>query len=400
MKAIILAAGEGTRMYPLTYARPKVMLPIANKPILERLLIEFREAGIQEFTFIVGYHDEQVRNYFDSGGKWGVNISYCQQGTQLGTGDAVKMVEGLVDDNFIVANGDIIVNSKDIASMMRMDCTTMSIVEIKNTRGLGFVELSGDRVVHIYEKVEKPPSNMANAGIYLFTQDIFTVVCRTPKSIRGEYEITDSLQIMIDKGEKVAYKKIGYWFDLSYPWDLLKANESLLAEVKAENLGEVEEGVVIKDAVSIGRGTVVKSGSYIIGPVIIGENCEIGPNCYIRPYSAISDGCHIGANVEVKNSVIMKRSKIPHNNYIGDSFIGENCNLGAGTKIANLRLDEKEIRVADINTERRKLGAIIGDNVKIGINVSINTGAMIGNNTYVGPAALISGVISPNSKII
>jgi len=400
LKAVILAAGEGSRMRPLTNTRPKVMLPIANKPILEHLLLEVAKAGIKEFVFIVGYHDEQVRDYFGSGDQWGVNIDYCTQRKQLGTADALKMVEGLVDGKFLVINGDIIVSQKEIASLMGRNDNTMTVVEVEDTIDLGLVELREGRVVRIHEKVEKPPSRLANAGLYLFTPEIFAAISQTPESRRGEYEITDSLQWLIDRGGGLSYQQIDYWLDLSYPWDLLPANEALLAETKAQNSGDLEENTVIKGAVSIGKGTVVRSGSYIVGPVIVGQGCDIGPNCYIRPHTAIGDGCRIGSAVEVKNSIIMKDSKIPHHNYVGDSVIGEGCNLGAGTKIANLRLDGKEISVAGRETRRRKLGAIIGDRVETGVNVSINVGSIIGNNTVVGPGAVASGVIAPGSIIL
>ena len=157
--------------------------------------------------------------------------------------------------------------------------------------------------------------------------------------------------------------------------------------------------MVIKGTVSIGKDTVVRSGSYIVGPVIIGQNCGIGPNCYIRPHTSIGDNCHIGGAVEVKNSIIMRGSKIPHHNYVGDSIIGEECNFGAGTKVANLRLDKREIWIAGMDTKKRKLGAIIGDRVETGINACINVGSMIGNGTHIGPGAIASGVISPDSRI-
>ena len=399
MKAIILAAGEGNRMRPLTYTRPKVMLPIVNKPILEHLLIEATKAGIREFIFIVGYCDEQVRDYFSSGDKWGVNIGYSTQRRQLGTAHALKMVEDLVDGNFLVINGDIMVNQEDIKSLINKSDNTLSVIEVEATKDLGVVELSQGKVICIYEKVKKPPSRTANAGLYLFTPDIFDAISQTSKSPRGEYEITDSLQLMIDQGHLISYQEISYWLDLSFPWDLLSANESLLAGIESQNLGEVEENVVIKGMVSIGKNTVVRSGSYIVGPVIIGQDCDIGPNCYIRPCTSIGDNCHIGSAVEIKNSIIMKGSKIPHHNYVGDSIIGEGCNFGAGTKIANLRLDKKDIWVAGMDTKRRKLGAIIGDRVETGINASINAGSIIGNNTHIGPGAIVNGVISPNSRI-
>ncbi|MFC1900187.1 bifunctional sugar-1-phosphate nucleotidylyltransferase/acetyltransferase [Chloroflexota bacterium] len=399
MKAIILAAGEGVRMHPLTYTRPKVMLPIANKPIIEHLLIEAKEAGIREYIFVVGYHDEQIRNYFGTGEKWNVKIDYSTQRKQLGTADALRDVEGLIEGNFLMMNGDIVVSQEDIADLINGNNVTMSLFEVEDTEGLGLVEVEKDRVIRIHEKVGAPPSKLANAGLYLFTPEIFAAVAKTPKSQRGEYEITDSLQLLIDENCPVLFKKIGYWLDTSYPWDMLSSNEYLLSKINTENFGEIEDNVVLKGPVSIGKGTVIKSGSYIVGPVIIGENCDIGPNCYIRPSTAIGNECHIGAAVEVKNSIIMNNTKIPHHNYVGDSIIGERCNLGAGTKVANLKLDDKEIAIAGRATGRRKLGVIMGDDVGTGINACINTGTIVGNNVRIGPGALAHGVISPNSKI-
>jgi len=400
LKAVILAAGEGSRMRPLTYSRPKVMVSVANKPILEHLLDEARQAGITEFIFIVGYCDEQVRGYFGSGEKWGVNITYRNQRKQLGTADAIRAVENMVDGSFLVINGDILVSHDDISKVAGNDSATISVVKVERTAGLGMVEMEEGKVVRIYEKTVRSPGTMANAGMYLFTPDIFAAIADTPKSPRGEYEITDSLQLMIDQSQEgVVCQEISHWMDVSYPWDLLSLNESLLSRIEGQNLGEIETNAVIKGVVAIGRNTVVRSGAYIVGPVAIGSDCEIGPNCYIRPGTSIGDNCHIGSAVEVKNSIIMKGSKFPHHNYVGDSVIGENCNFGAGTKIANLRLDGKEISVINQKTGRRKLGAIVGDGVETGINASINLGCLIGNDTHIGPGAVVSGVILPGSKI-
>ncbi|MCD6453416.1 MAG: NTP transferase domain-containing protein [Dehalococcoidales bacterium] len=399
MKAIISAAGEGSRMRPLTYTRPKVMLPVANCPILEHLLVELRGAGIEEFIFIVGYHDELVRNYFGDGKRWGVTISYCNQRRQLGTADALRAAEGLVKEPFLLVNGDIMVGREDISRIIKQDNNTLAVVEVDDVRELGVVELSQGRVSHIYEKMGNPPSHMVNAGLYRFTPDIFGAVSRTPPSSRGEYELTDSLQLMIDEGCDIGYQQISRWLNLSYPWDLLSANQSLLKEVGEQRQGEIEDGAVIKGKVSVGRNTIVRSGSYIVGPVIIGQDGDIGPNCYIRADTSIGDGCRIGNACEVKASIIMNGSKLPHHNYVGDSVIGEGCNLGSGTKIANLRLDGKNVIMGGVDTGRRKLGAIVGDGVEAGINATINLGSVIGNNTFIGPGAVVSGVILPNSRI-
>ncbi len=400
MKAVILAAGEGKRMRPLTATRPKVMLPIVGKPILEHLLNEVKGAGVTEFIFVVGYCDKQVRSYFGSGEKWGVKIAYSEQRKQLGTADAIRNVGGITGGNFLVINGDVIINRADIRKLIKGVQSTMGVFEVEDPAGLGIVELSGEKVVGIYEKTQRPPSRMANAGLYLFTPEIFEAIAKTEKSPRGEYEITDSLQILMRKKTGLGYIQLKSWQDFSYPWDLLRANETMMKTLKSLNLGEVEANVVLKDAVVIGKNAVIKSGAYIEGPVIIGEGCRIGPNCYIRPATTIGNDCHIGAFVEIKNSIIMSGSDVPHLNYVGDSVIGEGCNFGAGTKIANLRLDEENIHVADIDTKRQKLGAIIGDNVKTGINSCINVGTVIGNNTFIGPGVVARGNILPNTKLL
>jgi len=399
LKAVILAAGEGNRMRPLTSHRPKVMLPLANKPILEHLLVEASAAGIAEFILVVGYGDEQVRGYFGDGQKWGVTIAYCEQRKQLGTADAIGKVSDLVAGNFLVMNGDVVVGRKDIKKLAASRGNTLGVIEVEDPRGLGMVELADDRVVNIYEKITKPPTLTANAGLYLFTPEIMDIIARTEKSPRGEYEITDSLKLLIATGAGLHYHRLASWLDVSYPWDLLAANEGVMAGMKLENLGQVEPGAVLQGPVGIGRDTIVRSGSYIVGPVVIGEGGDIGPSCFIRPATAIGDGCRIGAAVEVKNSIIMNGTKIPHHNYVGDSVIGERCNLGAGTKIANLRLDKKDIRVSGVDTGRRKLGAIIGDDVETGINCSINVGSIIGGGSFIGPGAVVSGVVLPGSKL-
>jgi UDP-N-acetylglucosamine diphosphorylase/glucosamine-1-phosphate N-acetyltransferase len=399
VKAVILAAGEGKRMHPLTYTRPKVMLPIANKPILEHLLTELKQAGFCQFLFVVGYHDEVVRSYFGDGGKWGVRTEYVTQSRQLGTAHAAQVSEGLVDEEFLLVNGDIVVAAEDVRRLLGKNPPALGIVEAEELGDAGVVEVEEERVTRILEKVKAPPSHLANAGVYFINRRIFDAISRTRKSPRGEYELTDSLQLLIDEGCCVPYERLDRWLDVSYPWDLLTANEALLETVAAQNLGEVEQGVVVKGPVSIGKGTIVRAGSYIMGPVAIGGECEIGPNCYIRPSTAIGDSCHLGAAVEVKNSIIMRGTKIPHHNYIGDSIIGEGCNFGAGAKIANLRLDKGQISIAGMETKRRKLGAIIGDRVEIGINASVNVGSLIGDHTFIGPGAVANGVILPNSRI-
>lgn len=398
MKAVILAAGEGKRMRPLTYERPKVMLPIAGKPIIEHLLEEVKEAEIDDFIFVVGYHDEIIRNYFGEGERRGVNIEYVTQKTQLGTADALRMAEGLVEDKFVMLNGDTIVNAEDIRRVMTHSIT-IGVIEVRNPEDYGVVETEGERIIKIDEKMREPVSNLINAGVYFLDGRIFEALRKTEKSKRGEFELTDSLQLLIESGEDIFSKRIEHWVDVSYPWDLLTANELLIERMSAVNRGEIEENVWIKGKVSIGEGTLIKSGSYIEGPVFIGDNCVIGPNSYIRANTSVGNNCHIGNAVEIKNSIIMEGTKIPHLSYIGDSVVGSRCNIGAGTKIANLRFDDATVKVKGVDTGRRKFGAIISDGVKTGINASIDAGSVIGSNTFIGPGAFASGYIERGSRI-
>jgi bifunctional UDP-N-acetylglucosamine pyrophosphorylase/glucosamine-1-phosphate N-acetyltransferase len=255
----------------------------------------------------------------------------------------------------------------------------------------------------VYEKMEEPVSNQINAGIYHFNKTVFRYIDQTRKSIRGEFEITESINLMCKK-ETMVGVGLSQWRDVGYPWDLLDANEQILNMTKRDVCGEVGDNVTLEGEISLGEGSVILSNCYIEGPVCIGDHCKIGPNCYIRPCTSIGSHCHVGNACEIKNSIIMDSSNIPHQNYVGDSVIGHGCNLGAGAKIANLRLDKKNIWVVlngrKIKTDRRKLGAILGDNVQTGINSMIDVGTLIGNDVFLGPGAIAHGEILPHSKLI
>ncbi len=398
MKTVIIAAGEGVRMRPLTYTRSKVMLPLANKPIMEHLLVGAEKAGLKDFVFVVGYFEKKIREYFGDGQRWGVKIEYVTQKKQLGTAHALKMTKDFLTERFLLLNGDGPISAEDIQKVIRHQRPCMALQAVSNAQDLGVAEVTDGKVKHLHEKLDKPPSNLANAGLYLLNTSVFPFIEKLEPSTRGEYEITSALQAFIDQGNDMACEEITSWQNLSYPWDLLKVNRMLLDRLSEEVQGKMEQ-VHVSGVLRLGKNSFIKSGVYIEGPVVIGENCTIGPNCYLRPGTVIGNNCHVGSFAEVKNSIIMDNTRIPHLNYIGDSVIGEGCNFGAGTKIANLRLDEKEIIVKDVPTGSRKLGAIIGDNVKTGINASINPASFIGNDAFVGPGALVSGEVLPFSRI-
>lgn len=398
MLCVLLAAGEGKRMAPLTATRPKVMLPVANRPMIEHLICAVRDAGIDTFIVVVGYREKEIRDYFGNGERWGVSIRYTVQRTQSGTGDALRAAKGLVKGRFLLMNGDMIVTAGDIRSICASPAPAVGVVESENPEQYGVITETDGTVTGIYEKSPNPPGNMINAGIYLFDDDIFAEVDRLVPSPRGEYELTDALKPAISRSELHAVPLVS-WCDIGAPWDLLEANEDALSDMVTDIRGEVEDGVTLKGSVVLAEGSVIRSGTYIEGPCMIGAGCTIGPHVYIRGNTVIGNDCHIGHASELKNSVIFPRTKIPHFTYIGDSVIGSGCNFGAGTKVANLRHDKEHVKVGGVSTGRKKFGAVIGDNVLFGINCSINVGASIGRDVRVGPNTVVSGTIADESVL-
>ncbi len=405
MECVVLAAGEGKRMRPLTAKRPKVMLPLANRPMIEHLVLAARDAGITRFVFVVGYGEREIRGHFGDGSALGVQITYASQRQQRGTADALRSARHLVTGPFILLNGDMILKSTDIADLCTYQTPCMSISTTDHPADYGVVTVKNNLVTGLEEKSKHPQSNLINAGAYLFSPDIFDAVDRIQTSSRGELELTDALLEYIAENKLTAHR-LSYWMDVGNPWDMLEANITLMDTLSPEIRGTVEEGVSMQGTVIVGEGSVVKSGTYIEGPCIIGKNC-IGPHAFIRGATSIDDDCHIGHCSELKNSIIMKGTKIPHFNYIGDSIIGSECNFGAGsgcnfgagTKIANLRHDHATIRVCGKDTRRKKFGAIIGDGVQFGINCSINVGTMIGSNARFAPNSYVAGCIGENAII-
>jgi bifunctional UDP-N-acetylglucosamine pyrophosphorylase/glucosamine-1-phosphate N-acetyltransferase len=401
LKALILAAGEGIRLQPLSLTRPKVMLPIAGKPLLQSIVESLKSSGIKDICIIVGYLQDTIRGFFRDGSQFGVNLCYIEQKKPRGTADAISLAEEFVNgDDFLMSNGDVLIKREEYGKLVKDHVSkkseiSMALYQVEDPSQFGVAELSGsDRVTKIMEKPARgqTDSNLANCGIYAFSSKIFDAIRKTSESSRGEYEITASIQQMLDSDKALvrAYEIHDWWIHIGQPWDLLEANEILLKEYSEDYVveGEIEDQVTIKPPLKLGKGSILRAGTYVEGPVVIGDNCDIGPNSYIRPFTSIGEKCRVGNACEIKNSIIMSNTHIPHLSYVGDSIIGEKVNFGAGTITANLRLDEKPIYVTvkgeRVNSGRKKLGALVGDNVKTGIGVTIMPGVTIGPDSAIG----------------
>jgi len=399
MQIVILAAGNGSRMLPFTKTRAKGMVPVANRPLIEHLIISARNTGLTEFVVVTRKGDASIARHFESGEDFGVSISYCQQGDTPGSASALKSARELLEDHFLVLNSDMLLDADDIKTLSQSVCPAIGITQKKDTFEVGIIEEKNGKVARIVEKPSAPMSDIVNTGAYLLNTPIFSAIDATPLSERGELELTQAIQTQIESGATVNTSKLNSWVDVSYPYDLLEANAKIVSQMHFKVEGVVEENVRITGGFCLGSGSIVRSGSYIVGPVIIGENCDIGPNCYIRASSSIGDNCRIGAGVEIKNSIVMNDTKIPHLSYIGDSVIGQCCNIGAGSKTANMRFDKGDVFLGEVNSKRNKMGAIIGDKVQTGVNVSINPGTIIGNNSWIEPACFVQGTI-PDDSIV
>lgn len=376
MKAVILAAGKSTRTYPLTLTKPKAMLPVANKTVIEHNLEQI-QGIVDEAIIVVGYKKEMIKerlgDYFGR-----IKIRYVEQKEQLGTGHAAMLAKNFVDGRFILMMGDDIYSKMDIKRCMQHRWCVL-VKRVNDPKRFGICVLKNGFLKRIVEKPKEFVSDLANTGFYVLDKRIFDVDVK--KSEREEFEIVDMINEFAS-AEKIFCEHVSdYWLPIGFAWHLLDANKFFVDRIKKKIKGKVERGCRIHGRIMLGKNSKILSGTYIEGNVIIGENCKIGPNCYIRGSTSIGNNCRVGQAVEIKNSILMDNSKIPHLSYVGDSVIGENVNLGAGTIIANLRHDNKNVKSMVkgclVDTGRRKFGAVIGDNVHTGINTCIYPGRKI-----------------------
>jgi bifunctional UDP-N-acetylglucosamine pyrophosphorylase/glucosamine-1-phosphate N-acetyltransferase len=367
-------------------------------------------AGVRQVILVVGFRSDKIHARLGKGEAIGAELKYVRQKTAKGTADALgtcsKELQG--EDRFLVLYGDdyygTSVPRTFLPKARQNKGITIGTANVQDASRFGKIQSKRGLVTEIQEKTSKAEPGEVNAGIYLMDQSIFPAIRKTKRSIRGELELTDAVRILIKEGTQVHTHPLGSrkWLGISYPWDMLEANQWILESEKSVAKGIVEKDVHVSGSVVLEEGSVVKAGSYLEGPLHVGKRCHVGPNSYLRPYSTLGDDVKVGAGCEVKNSIVMRNTRIPHLSYVGDSVIGEDCSLGAGTITANLRFDEAEInskvRGSWVNSRRKKLGAILGDGVRTGINVSIFPGVKIGRGSWIGPGAIVNGDVPSNAR--
>lgn len=392
MKAVILAAGKSTRTYPLTLTKPKPLLKVANKTILEHQLDALE--GIADAVILVaGYRQELIRARY--GNRYqDITLQYIEQTEQLGTGHAILQCAKHLEEPFLAMNGDDLYDPIDLKRLALSDQAAL-VKAVPDPRLYGIYEVSeGNRVVRLVEKPKAVFSHLANVGAYKFSPEVFQTLARTQPSERGEIEITSAIQTLAERGDFRVVECEGYWLPIGYPWHLLDANEYLLnTQLKPDIQGAVSPAAHLNGTVAVGLGSVIRPGVVIDGPVSIGERCVIGPNCWLRPGASIGNDCRVGHAVEIKNSILFDGAAVPHLSYVGDSVLGDHVNFGCGTITANYRHDgqthKSMVKGELVDTGRRKLGAIVGDHVHTGINTSIYPGRKLWPYTSTRPGEVV-----------
>ncbi len=389
-QAVILAAGEGQRLRPFTVNRPKVMLFIAGKPILQYVIEALAQNGIRDITLVVGYRKEQVLDYFGSGEAFGVDLTYVTQQRQLGTAHALVQAKEKIKDDFLVLPGDNLIAADTIDRFAAVAPEAVLVKKVDNPLRYGVVAVQRGMVKEIMEKPAEAASNLVSTGIYSLSKAIFDFV-------EPELDLPDVVNRMLGQGCKIrALETGGTWLDAIYPWDILNLNAAVLQQTQARSGGTVEAGVILKGPVSIGKGTVIRANSYIAGPVVIGDRCEIGPSVCIFPATSIGNNVVVAPFTELKNSVIGNDVNIGSGSLIHDSVIDSGCDIKGQFAACS---GQEEIVV---NQEHHPVsfGAMLGEGCTLGNSVTAQPGVIVGNHSQVRSLKLISGRLPDRSLVM
>lgn len=331
MKAIILCAGEGTRMRPLTYTSAKHLIPIANKPVIFYSIEAIAQAGIKELGIVVSPHrEEEFKLTVGDGSRWGMKISYILQRQPKGLAHAVSCAQEFIGrEPFLVYLGDNLLENgvTDFVREFARGHANASLVlyEVEDPRSFGVAQLQDGQIIKVIEKPKDPPSNLAIVGVYLFDENIFEAIREIKPSWRDELEITDAIQRLIDKGYRVTPHLVqGWWKDVGKPDDMLHANRLLLERITPQIDGELDSRSQIKGRVQVASGAKIIN-SELRGPLIIGEGALV-EDSFIGPFTAIGPRVIVRQS-EIEYSIVMEGSHIEGVGRIDHSLIGRNVTI-------------------------------------------------------------------------
>jgi UDP-N-acetylglucosamine diphosphorylase / glucose-1-phosphate thymidylyltransferase / UDP-N-acetylgalactosamine diphosphorylase / glucosamine-1-phosphate N-acetyltransferase / galactosamine-1-phosphate N-acetyltransferase len=384
MQAVILAAGEGKRVRPLTRSRPKALIPVANRPIIEYVINALLKNGIRDIVVVVGYRKEQVTRVLN---QLEVPVEVVVQAKQLGTAHALQCAESKIHGDFLLLPGDNYIDPHSIGRIAGIS-NAILVKEHTHPSNFGVVKIQEGHITDIVEKPEHAESHMVSTGIYSLKKEIFSY-------IRGN-DMPSAIMAMIHDGIRVQGVPAEDWQDAIFAWDLLRMNRRLLNHIPKAREGIVSRQTIMQGAVQIGKGTTIGPNTVITGPVVIGNDCVIGPNCCILPNTSIGSRVTIEPFTLIGDALVMDDTSIGSHSRIVDTIIGERCILADHTS-ASRSSGLLDIEGTAIFSE---FGAIFGDTVVSG-PFSTYRNSILGNNVTVdGQGHLTSKVIPDGSTVI
>ncbi|WP_410767656.1 sugar phosphate nucleotidyltransferase [Haloferax sp. DFSO60] len=381
--AVVLAAGEGRRLRPLTTFQPKPMLPVANTPVIEYVLDSLFECGIEHVVVVVGYRSGRIQSYLTARYP-DADLEFVKQDARLGSGHALMQAMGHVEGPFLVCNGDNVIDADIVASTLeRFSVTdsvaTLAVASSDTPEEYGVVISDRGRISDIHEHADANEGYLVNAGVYVFTEHVFDALEQTP-AFDGEIRLPDVIHHL--DGPVTSVLVNGEWLDPAQPWGLLSVTEKLLSRQHGSEIAltaRVHESAVIED------------------PVMIGNDCEIGPGVFLSAGSCLQDNVSVGANSVVERSILSTDARIGAGAVIRDSVIGPGATVGDGVVSpgghADVIIEQK------LYTDRR-LGSIIGDRATVGANVTLSPGSRVGAEAIVGAGTVLHGDVRERAEVV
>lgn len=391
--AVVLAAGEGQRLRPLTSNRPKPMLPAGNRPILAHVLDALVDAGIQRLVLVVGYRRQRVQEFVGHSYR-GTPVEYVVQEKQLGSGHALLQAREAVAGPTIVVNGDHLIEADAVDSVAsEFDANSagaaVAIIERPDAHKYGAVELADRDIVSIVEKPDSDDYRLINAGIYAFDDQVFSAIDETPRAA-GELALTDVISRYVDKHRVRGVHVGGLWTDATYPWDLLSVAGDVLDHGRVEE-PERREGVWIHD------DAVVDDRATLIPPVVVSADCEIGAGSVVGPTVALGNNATVGANVVIERSVLDADTRVGHSSTLVDAVVSQGVHLGVDVTVPG---GPSTVRVGQAVFADQALGAVLADRVTVGAAASFAPGTLVGPHASVGTATHVSSNVADGAEVV
>lgn len=383
-EAVVLAAGEGRRLRPLTKYLPKPMLPVANRPVVDYVLDALVESGIERVVVVVGYRGDRIQTHLTAAYQ-DLDVEFVQQPSRLGSGHALMQASGMVDGDFLVVNGDNIIDTEIVESTLERyestDCAaTVAVAHSDTPEEYGVVITDRGLIADIDEHPVEREGYVVNAGVYAFDESVFDALDQTDPW-QGEIRLTDAIEHL--DGPVTSILVNGGWLDPSTPWQLLSVSETLLGRHYGSD-------VYVADSARVHESAIIE------GPVVIGKDCDVGPGAVIRPGTCLQDNVHVGANSVVERSIVSTDAHVGANALLRDSVVGSGARIGDCVASPGGRADV----VVDgrLYTDRR-IGSIVADRATVGANATLTAGSSVGAEATVGAGVVVDGVVREQSEV-